>query len=132
MTIAVDASAIVAILLNEPEKNAFTLTLSASERLIMSPVGYWEAAIRIRQLHGDAGILRLDRLIAALDIAIMPASETTARLAAGAEAQFGKRTPAKLNLGDCFAYALAKESDAPLLFKGDDFGQTDLIPALPA
>ncbi|MFN3836862.1 MAG: type II toxin-antitoxin system VapC family toxin [Brevundimonas sp.] len=132
MTIAVDASAIVAILLDEPEKDAFTLALSEKERLMMSPVGYWEAAIRVRQLHGDAGILRLDRLIAALDIVIMPASETTARLASDAEARFGKRTPARLNLGDCFAYALAKESDAPLLFKGDDFGQTDLAPALPA
>lgn len=131
MTIAVDASAIVAILLNEPENNAFTFALSASERLIMSPVGYWEAAIRIRQLHGDAGILRLDRLITALDIAIMPASGTTALLAADAEAQFGRRTPAKFNLGDCFAYALAKENDAALLFKGEDFSQTDLMPALP-
>ena len=67
-----------------------------------------------------------------LRIGVSAAGDETARLAIETETRFGKRTRAKLNLGDCFAYALAKESDAPLLFKGDDFGQTDLAPALPA
>ena len=66
-----------------------------------------------------------------LGISIWPASMATARLAAEAEARFGKRTPANLTLGDCFAFALAKEMDAPLLFKGNDFSRTDIRPALP-
>lgn len=103
--------------------------LSASDRPIMSPVGYWEAAIRVRQLQGDAGIIRLDRLLTTLDIAIVPASGTTAQLASDAEKRFGKRPPARLNLGGCFAYAFAREQDAALLSKGDDFALTDAEPA---
>jgi len=131
VTTAVDASALVAILLDEPEKSAFVTRILADDCQI-SPVGYWEAAIRARQLHGEEGVARLDRMLSELGIRIAATSEVTARLAADAERRFGKRTPAKLNLGDCFAYALAKESDVPLLFKGGDFTQTDLTPALPA
>lgn len=129
MTTAIDASALVAILLDEPEKSAFVNRMLADD-CEMSPVGYWEAAIRVRQLHGDEGVARLDRLIAELNIRIVPASVTTARLASDAEREYGKRTPAKLNLGDCFAYALAKERNLPLLFKGEDFVRTDVEAAL--
>jgi ribonuclease VapC len=73
---------------------------------------------------------RQDIVIDWLRIDIAPATEHTTRLARAAEKAFGKRTTAKLNLGDCFAYALAKEVDAPLLFKGDDFAQTDIEPAV--
>ena len=130
--IVVDASALVAVLLREPEDMAFRRFMARETDLFMSPVGYWEAATRLRALRGEAGVADLDLVIASLGIRIAPATSRTASLAAGAERDFGKRTPARLNLGDCFAYALAKESDAPLLFKGDDFSQTDLIPALPA
>ena len=65
-----------------------------------------------------------------MDVEIAPATDVTARFATQAQVTFGKRTPAKLNLGDCFAYALAKELDAPLLYKGADFAQTDVTPAI--
>ena len=86
---------------------------------------YQGAAVAWRGWRSPTG-----RLIAELGIRIAPASATTARLASDAERQYGKRTPAKLNLGECFAYALAREQGAPLLFKGDDFARTDLEPAL--
>ncbi len=131
MTLVVDASALVAILLDEPEKPAFVNQILADD-CVVSPVGYWEAAIRARHLHGEDGVSRLDRLITKLDIKVMPAATVTARLASDAERDFGKRTPAKLNLGDCFAYALARELDAPLLYKGNDFTRTDVKSALSA
>ena len=129
--IVVDASALVAVLLDEPEKRQI-LTILATEDAVLSPIGYWEAHTRIHGLRGADGVADLDALIANFGIRVTPATAVTAKVAAQAQIDFGKRTPAKLNLGDCFAYAPAKESDAPLLFKGDDFGQTDLTPALPA
>jgi ribonuclease VapC len=131
VTTAVDASAIVAILLDEPEKQAFIERILA-DKCEISPVGYWEAAVRVRRLHGEEGMKRLDRLILELDIRIAPAVAETAQLATDAEHSYGKRTPARLNLGDCFAYALAKERNLPLLYKGGDFIRTDIEPALKA
>ncbi|MBJ7484376.1 type II toxin-antitoxin system VapC family toxin [Brevundimonas sp.] len=130
--IVVDASALVAILLNESEGPAFREALLVESDIRLSPVGYWEAAIRLRSLRGVAGVKDLDRLIAQFNIAVSPATAATAVLASEAESLYGKRSAAKLNLGDCFAYALAKELDAPLLFKGGDFTETDLISAVPA
>lgn len=130
--IVVDASALVAILLNESEGPAFREALLVESDIRLSPVGYWEAAIRLRSLRGVAGVKDLDRLIARFNIAVSPATAATAVLASEAESLYGKRSAAKLNLGDCFAYALAKELDAPLLFKGGDFTETDLISAVPA
>ena len=130
--IVVDASALVAILLNESEGPAFREALLVENDLRLSPVGYWEAAIRLRSLRGVAGVKDLDRLIGQFNIAVSPATAATAVLASEAESVYGKRSAAKLNLGDCFAYALAKELDAPLLFKGGDLTETDLISAVPA
>lgn len=124
--IAVDASAIVAILLNETEGPGFRERLLVSENVRISPVGYWEAAVRLYRFRGESGVADLDQLLSHLRITVAPATNRTATIAVEAEAKFGKRTPAKLNLGDCFAYALAKELDAPLLFKGDDFTRTDI------
>ena len=129
--IVVDASALVAILLDEPDADAFTARILASPGPVISPVGYWEAATRLRRFRGAQGVAELEIAMDQLGISIWPASMATARLAAEAEARFGKRTPANLNLGDCFAFALAKEMDAPLLFKGNDFSRTDIRPALP-
>ncbi len=127
--IVADASAIVAVLLEEPEEDAFLDVLSQGP-VVMSPVGYWEAHTRVHRLRGDEGAARLERLLTNFDIQIAPAGSETARLAARAQAEFGKHTPAKLNLGDCFAYALAKERNLPLLFKGEDFVRTDVEVAL--
>lgn len=128
--IVVDASALVAILMREPEGPIFREILLAASNARLSPVGYWEAAVRLHRLRGDLGLADLDRLLAQLAINVVPATSQTTKVAQDAEARYGKRTPAKLNLGDCFAYALAKELDAPLLFKGDDFTRTDIRPAL--
>jgi len=130
--IVVDASALVAILLDEPEADPFLEFLLARPGGALSPIGYWEAATRLRSVGGDVGVSELDVVIDRLRIVIAPATERTTRVACGAERALGKRTPARLNLGDCFAYALAKELDAPLLYKGDDFSRTDITPALPA
>lgn len=130
--IVVDASALVAILLQEPEAREFREFLLAGPGARLSPIGYWEAATRLRGVRGDQGVVELDVVVEGLQIEIAPATALTTRLACEAEKAFGKRTLARLNLGDCFAYALARELDAPLLFKGDDFAQTDIRPALVA
>lgn len=130
--IVVDASALVAILLEEPEAEQFREFLLRNPGAHLSPIGYWEAATRLRSLRGNDGIVELDIVIRNFLIEIQPATSRTTRLASEAEKLFGKRTAARLNLGDCFAYALAKELDAALLFKGGDFTQTDIRSALTA
>ena len=129
--IVVDASALVAILLGEPDGPAFREVLLEAGDARLSPVGYWEAAVRLNNLRGGEGVADLDRLLVQLSVVVAPATARTASLALDAERRYGKRTAAKLNLGDCFAYALAKETSSPLLFKGDDFVQTDLTAVLP-
>ena len=130
--IAVDASALVAILLMEPDADRYRECLIEHPGARLSPVGYWEAATRLRIARGEGGVAELDVVIALLRVEIAPVTNRTANLAADAERDFGKRTLAKLNMGDCFAYALAKETGASLLFKGDDFSRTDLRSALAA
>ena len=127
----VDASALEAILAHEPEREAFLdfLILNATT---LSPIGYWETAVAARRVLGHDGNVALDTLMDLLNITIAPATGATAAIAATALVNFGKGTAAKLNLGDCFAYALAKELNAPLLFRGDDFTRTEVKSALTA
>lgn len=129
--IVVDASALVAILAGEPEAETF-LTLLVETPSLLSPLGFWETTVAARRALGPDAQQSLLGLMDALRIEIAAAGVETARIAVEAEARFGKRTPAKLNLGDCFAYALAKEHKLPLLYKGEDFSRTDVAPALPA
>lgn len=128
----VDASAILAILLDEPEQPALKYCLAdAPEKHTMSPINYLEAAMRVDSLDTDRKARELDNLIAALDVEIVPTTAQQAHLAREAYRNFGKGNhPARLNLGDCFAYALAKARGEPLLFKGDDFRKTDIEAAL--
>lgn len=126
--IVADASALVAILLEEDEATDFSEAL-ADHDVLLSPIGYWEACIRMRSLYGDEGVRRLDLLLQVSEVRMEPITASTAHLACEAEKRFGKRTSAKLNLGDCFAYALARERNAPLLYKGDDFARTDVAAA---
>ncbi|EDX79964.1 MAG: type II toxin-antitoxin system VapC family toxin [Alphaproteobacteria bacterium] len=128
--IVVDASALVAILAGEPEADAFIKLLVETPSLL-SPLGFWETTVAARRVLGPDGQQSLLALMDALRIEITAAGGETARIAVEAETRFGKRTPARLNLGDCFAYALAKERNLPLLYKGDDFSRTDIEPALP-
>lgn len=127
----VDASAVVAVLFREPGFEVYAEFLATGTRGIqMSAVSYVEAAIkadRAGRSYPDA----LANLMMAERIEIAPVTPEQARLAREAHGRFGKgRHPARLNLGDCFAYALAKARNAPLLFKGDDFGKTDVRRAL--
>jgi ribonuclease VapC len=126
----VDASALLAILLREPERPRFRELIALAAEPVISPVNFVEAAIRADAL-GEEERLGLDRLLQISGIAIVQVTGEQAQLARDAYRKFGKGNhPARLNLGDCFAYALAKARNEPLLFKGDDFRLTDVEAAL--
>ena len=125
----VDASAILAVLLREPEGHDFMQTLAGEQELSMSPINYLEACVRLMRRKEDPGTV--DELMALSAIRLADVTAEQAKFAREAYERFGKGNhPAQLNLGDCFAYALAKVRGEPLLFKGDDFRQTDIEPAL--
>ena len=127
----VDASALLAILLDEPDGDKFSRALADElEDLLISPVNFVEAAIRADK-EGEAVSAALDEIIRVSGIEIIPPSIHQVRLAREAYRTFGKGNhAAKLNLGDCFAYALAKARNEPLLFKGDDLRKTDIEAAI--
>lgn len=123
----VDASAILAVLFEEPEKDGFRDLMLRQKELAMSPVNYLEAAVRADDKRHPRKGAELDALLQGFGIAITVVDARQAHLAREAYRRFGKgHHPARLNLGDCFAYALAKARGEPLLFKGDDFRQTDV------
>jgi len=127
----VDASAVLAVLFDEPEKAEFRDLLLLTPELAMSPVNYLEASVRADDKRHPAKGPELDVLLAEFGIQIVSITEDQAKRAREAYQLFGKGNhPAKLNLGDCFAYALAKARREPLLFKGDDFRKTDVEAAL--
>jgi ribonuclease VapC len=127
-----DTSAVIAILRNEPEAPGFAKTVERAVRRRISAVNYVEAAAVIDGSRDPIASRRYDDLLREAQVAIEPVTEAQARIARRAYADFGKASghPAKLNFGDCFAYALAKAKREPLLFKGDDFSRTDVTPAL--
>jgi ribonuclease VapC len=126
-----DTSALLAILLREAEAETFAGAIENAGTVRLSVASYLEAAIFVDR-HGDeVRRAMLDTFLAEFSIKLEPVSVEQARLAREAFRLFGKgRHPAGLNFGDCFTYALAKELREPLLFKGDDFTQTDLVPAV--
>jgi ribonuclease VapC len=128
--IVVDSSAVIAILFNEPEHDALEEIIAGSERCVMSAVNAHETATVLRLRHGAAGVERFWQFLADVEIEVIPFDEAQFRIAAIAFDAYGKgiNPKARLNLSDCAAYALAKIMNAPLLFKGDDFAQTDLTP----
>lgn len=128
--IVVDASALLAIFLDEPERPSFIAAIAAAERAVIAPVNAWEALARAQALDGEAGVQQMLDLMAALGVETVPAGLDEVRAAVAAFARFGRPKPAGLNLGDCFAYALAAQAGAPLLFKGADFARTDVRSAL--
>jgi ribonuclease VapC len=126
----VDSSAIVAILLGEPDSITFAECIGRHRHSVMSAANYVEVAIVV-QTRGRVARELVDATLHEVGLEIVPISLTLARDAANAFARYGRgRHPAQLNFGDCFAYALAKQRREPLLFKGNDFSQTDLVPAL--
>ena len=128
--IVVDASALVAIGLPEADRRIFEVALQQADAAYLSPINYVETGIVLAR-HGVLNSLdELDAWLAFLSVELRD-DIALGRSAAAAYLHFGKgRHPARLNLGDCFAYALAKQLSAPLLYKGDDFAKTDIRPAL--
>jgi ribonuclease VapC len=126
----VDSSALVAILLKEPEALRLTTAIATSSACSLPSSCFLEASmIMIGRLEQD-GLRDLDLYLARSRMEIVPFTESQARLARDAFRRYGKgRHPAQLDFGDCIAYALARESGEELLFKGTDFGQTDIAVA---
>ena len=123
----IDTSALVAMLNDEPEADRFEAAVEADRVRLMSAASYLETAIVIETRFGEPGGRELDLWLhrAAVDLVAVDADQ--ADIARVAYRRYGKgRHRAGLNYGDCFSYALAKVSGQPLLFKGDDFAQTDI------
>jgi ribonuclease VapC len=130
--VIVDSSALIAILRNEPEVTAFTQVIDAALRCRISAANYLETAIVIDGTRDPRSSRGLDEFLREGNFIIEPVTEEQAHVARAAYRDYGRGSghPARLNFGDCFAYALARTSGEPLLFKGDDFAQTDITPAL--
>lgn len=130
MTIFVDASAIVAIIYGEPEADDFADAIESHNDRYYCAVGAWEAAQAIAKLKTISLQQAADAVSSFAEEAglrLVPIGEGEGREAIVAAARYGKgRHPAQLNMGDCFAYACAKTNGAELLYKGNDFAQTDL------
>jgi ribonuclease VapC len=129
----IDSSAVLAILFGEEDAAVYAGAIESAGECRMSAANWLEAAIRI-DLRGDPiASNAFDDFMREAGIAVEPVDLEQAQIARSAYRAYGKGTthPARLNFGDCFAYALAKIVSEPLLFKGEDFAQTDLVPALP-
>lgn len=129
MTLFVDASVLVAMIENEPERHRFEAELEGDPHRLISGLATWEAARAVgRGGRIGEGLLEVTRYCVDLGIRLVPIGEDEAREAVLAHARYGKGTghPARLNMGDCFAYACAKTHGARLLYKGDDFTHTDM------
>jgi ribonuclease VapC len=123
----VDSSAIIAILRNEPEANALSTTLQKAVICRASAVTYVESAIVTDANRDPVLSRRFDDLLRDVNMRLEPVTPRQAEIARQAYRDFGKgRHKAGLSFGDCFAYALAKDVDEPLLFKGEDFRHTDV------
>jgi ribonuclease VapC len=126
----VDSSALLAIMFLEPEAQRFTQLIQASRAPLLSAANFLEASILIESRRGMAKRDLFDAFVAESGIRLQPVTRAQAVIARDAYRRFGKGNhPAGLNFGDCIAYALAKERNLPLLFKGEDFARTDLDPA---
>jgi ribonuclease VapC len=127
----VDTSALVAILFREPDAGRFEDAVPAAPLCLISAATRVELAFVVEGRKGDAGRVDLERYLELGGFEIAALTPQHAEIAIDAFRRFGKgRHRAGLNIGDCFAYALAKASFCPLLFKGDDFGHTDIASAL--
>lgn len=126
----VDTSAALAIVLGEPGFEVLATAISASETRRISAASFLEASIVAETRAGDRGLRQFDSFIRESELAVEPVTHEHALIAREGFSRYGKgRHPAGLNFGDCFAYALAKSTGEPLLFKGEDFRQTDIVPA---
>jgi ribonuclease VapC len=123
----IDTSALTAILLDEAEAERIGIAIEDDPVRLLSAASLLETSIVIETRFGEAGGRELDLLVHRAKIEIASVDAVLTEVARAAFRKWGKgRHPAALNFGDCFSYALSKTSDEPLLFKGDDFGLTDV------
>jgi ribonuclease VapC len=129
--VIVDTSAICAILFREFDAERYSQAIAAADAIRISAVTFVEATTVIEGRRATGAPMPIERWVAGVGAEICPITADTARIAQDGWRRFGKgRHKAALNLGDCFAYALAIERDEALLFKGDDFAETDVKRAL--
>ena len=128
----VDTSALITILRDEPEALSYAKAIEMADARRVSAANFVEAALAIDSSRDPVASRRFDDLCREAHLTIEPVTEAQARIAREAYRDYGRGSghPARLNFGDCFAYALARESGEPLLFKGADFTHTDVTPAL--
>jgi ribonuclease VapC len=129
--VIIDTSIIVSILRQEDDWLAFQIKLAESPKTIMSAASLLETGIVVAKGELEDFKAQLGIFLSDNDVSVEPFTRSQAELAIRAYGEFGKGSghPARLNFGDCMTYALAKETGEPLLFKGNDFSQTDLTPA---
>jgi ribonuclease VapC len=129
--VIVDSSALLAVILDEDDEPRFAEAMIDARSLHMSAANWVEAAIVVDCHKNPAAKIRFEDLTNALRLEIMPVTVDDAYRTRAAHNDYGRgHHRARLNFGDCFAYALAKSRGEPLLFKGNDFSQTDIEPAL--
>ena len=125
-----DASAFCSMLMNEDDAGTFSIKLREARQRITSPIAMWETIISASKgLGTDLEVVRLDveRYVTEFQISVVAIEPDMTRLALDAFRRYGKgRHPAALNFGDCFSYACARYHNVPLLYKGNDFSQTDI------
>jgi len=126
-----DSSSIIAVVRSEPESRMFLQIIDSAAHCRLSAVNYVETAIVVDSVRDPVLSRELDDFLRDSGVSIQPVTTSQAYIARQAYRDFGKGSghPARLNFGDCFAYALAKECGEPLLFKGEDFMHTDVTPA---
>src|SRR5271169_6269508 len=123
----VDTSALLAVLFAEPEADRIARSIAADPRRLASAFTVLEAAMVVEARKGEAGGRELDLLLHRIDLESVPLTASHVEVAMDAWRRFGRgKHPANLNIGDCCAYALARVSGEPMLFKGDDFARTDV------
>lgn len=126
----VDASAIVAMMTNESDAASLSARLMTATSRSTSPMALWEASVAYSRISGvepKAALREVEAYIRPLEIEVIAISPAATAAAVDAYQRYGKgRHPAGLNFGDCFAYACARHLNVPLLYKGDDFSQTDI------
>lgn len=129
--IVVDTSALIAIVFDEPERAAFIDIIQRSDRVLISTPTAVETRLMVHGRRGQPAVVLLDDLLRQPPFELVAPGEAEALAAYSAFVAFGKGSghPAALNYGDLFSYALAKVRNLPLLFKGNDFAQTDIDPA---
>ena len=129
----VDASALVAIIVREPDADELSERLYASSRRLTSAIALWETAVAVarrRRTSLDTSRRDVHALVQATGLHLVAIGGPELEAALIAHARFGKgRHPARLNMGDCFAYACAQTQGVPLLYKGEDFALTDIAAA---